>query len=387
MVEPSESWVWLEARQGKILRESLEAVAAGLALQKEIQAPLVGLWAGVTPDAAQFQRLASLGLRRLIVLQGPGVGPQLSSWAVNPDPLLGGFEALFAARRPSHILFGATPDGLSLAPRLAALLGIGYAPGTTFLRRIGDVVQFTRPAIQDKLSEVLRFAESRQGVVSLLRRAFSIPEPLSVQQIPLSGHQVLPSGHQVPSSAKQTLMSVQQTPLSVQHSPLSAQQSPQLEIDAFRFDIPEPCRPLPQVLSREKDPPGALQLEDAEIVVAGGRGMGSGESFRLLAELANLLHGTVAASRIAVDLGWTAKERLVGQTGTKVAPELYIACGISGAPQHQAGMKDSRSILAINTDAQAPIFRTATWGILGDAVEVVSELIEQLRQRPGSRAD
>ena len=87
----------------------------------------------------------------------------------------------------------------------------------------------------------------------------------------------------------------------------------------------------------------------------------------------------MAASRIAVDLGWAPKERLVGQTGKKVFPELYIACGISGAHQHQAGMKEARHILAVNTDPQAPIFQVATWSILGDATQVISRMIKQLK--------
>ncbi len=134
-------------------------------------------------------------------------------------------------------------------------------------------------------------------------------------------------------------------------------------------------------------PAAQVALEDADIVVAGGRGMGSREGFALLESLAELLGGTVGASRIAVDLGWAPREKLVGQTGAKVTPDLYIACGISGAHQHLQGMKQSRSILAINTDPTAPIFRVATWGIVADAREVIRNLLLETRRRESRNAE
>ena len=133
------------------------------------------------------------------------------------------------------------------------------------------------------------------------------------------------------------------------------------------------------VLETSQEPSHKLDIEDAEIIVAGGKGIGSEKGFALLQVLAEILGGAVAASRIAVDLGWAPKERLVGQTGKKVAPELYIACGISGAHQHRAGMKGARYILAVNTDPAAPIFQVATWGIQGDACQVVKEMISLLK--------
>jgi electron transfer flavoprotein alpha subunit len=117
------------------------------------------------------------------------------------------------------------------------------------------------------------------------------------------------------------------------------------------------------------------------VIVAGGAGVGSKENFRRLWDLANVLGGAVAASRAAVDNGWIDKEHQVGQTGTTVRPALYIAVGISGAVQHRAGMSEAQKIVAINSDAAAPIFQVAHYGIVGDLNKVIPMMIDAIRKR------
>jgi len=133
--------------------------------------------------------------------------------------------------------------------------------------------------------------------------------------------------------------------------------------------------------------PGEMEVTEADVVVAGGRGAGGREGFGALEELAGLLGGTVGASRVAVDAGWAPYSRQIGLTGKTVAPRLYLACGISGAPHHVLGMRNSSLIVAINMDKQAPIFQVAHCAIVAKVEEVVPELIGELRKRPPKAAE
>jgi electron transfer flavoprotein alpha subunit len=159
------------------------------------------------------------------------------------------------------------------------------------------------------------------------------------------------------------------------------------EPDPTRQGIVEPIEPVfaahdlaLQVLSRQTRE-STVNLKDSPVIVAGGAGVSSKEEFQLVEDLANLLGGEVGASRAAVDAGYVARERQVGQTGTTVRPRLYIAAGISGAVQHRAGMDESNKIIAINTDPNAPIFQIAHYKIVGDLAEVLPLLIKALRDK------
>jgi electron transfer flavoprotein alpha subunit len=135
-----------------------------------------------------------------------------------------------------------------------------------------------------------------------------------------------------------------------------------------------------RVVRREEPPPGTVSLTDARVVVGGGRGVGSAEGFEILEELAGLLGGAVGGSRVVTNLGWRAHSDQVGQTGARIAPDLYIACGISGAIQHIVGCKGAKKILAINKDPHAPMLARSDYAVVGDLHEVVAAVIAELRR-------
>ena len=147
-----------------------------------------------------------------------------------------------------------------------------------------------------------------------------------------------------------------------------------------------PRRDLPLKVIERQVEPRKINLKGARVIVAGGGGVGSRDNFKLIHELAGAIGGAVGASRAAVDGGYISKDHQVGQTGTTVRPALYIACGISGAVQHRAGMEESAKIIAINTDAEAPIFSVAHYGIVGDLNKVIPLMVKALRERPAVRA-
>jgi electron transfer flavoprotein alpha subunit len=138
-----------------------------------------------------------------------------------------------------------------------------------------------------------------------------------------------------------------------------------------------------RVTGRIEPTRGGVSLTEARVVVSGGRGVGSAEGFQILEELARLLDAAVGCSRVATSLGWRPHADQVGQTGTRVAPELYIACGVSGAIQHLVGCKGARRILAINTDPEAPMMARADYAIVGDLRTVIPALIAEIRKARG----
>ncbi len=325
----SQHVVVAECRDGQLRRVSLEAIAAAKGCMADGDALAVLLLAGggeAAASAAAAELLAQRGPDEVIVIDHP----ILSRYA--PEVHL---AALFAAANalahaPGAWWLGHTAIGRDLAPRLAARLGAG---------QISDALAAARGA-----DGRIAFTRALHAGKALERRAFLPGAPTVVTVRPNN------------------------------FAPAAIAAGPAAPIRSAPFTPPQSRIIVRDVVRRAS---GAVDLAEARIIVAGGRGVKSAAGFAPLAELAALLGGAVGASRGACDAGYCDYALQIGQTGKTVTPDLYIACGISGAVQHLAGMSRSRVIVAINKDPDAPIFSVADYGIVGDLFEVIPALIEE----------
>lgn len=262
---------------------------------------------------------------------------------VADDPLLAQYttdayvaviEPIVATEQPFLLLVGSTAAGRDLAPRLAARLEAGVVTDCAAVEISGDQVEVTRPVMTRKAMARVAFRGDSLRIAVVLPNVFPPPaaDPTRVAEV---------------------------LPVSVTLDP-AAVRTRVLEVKA---------------IARE-----TLPLTEADIIVSGGRGLRGPENFALLRDLARALGAAVGSSRPPVDSGWVPHDYEIGQTGKTVNPQLYIACGISGAPQHLAGMSGSRWIVAINKDPQAPIFSIASYGIVGDLFQVLPLLTEEVRK-------
>lgn len=249
----------------------------------------------------------------------------VSADAYHPETYANILAELYRGCDADCLLLGSTRDGKELAARVAALTGAGCVTDAMALTEAGWVRSVYGGALQETV------CVAGKTVVSVRSGTFGKPE-------------------QVGGSASVKEISV--------------------DAAALRTVIRESVKELAE----------SVNLEDAEVIVAGGRGMGSAENFRLVHELAELLGGVVGASRPAIEDGWVPRNHQVGQSGKIVAPKLYIACGISGAMQHVSGMSGSGCIVAINKDEDAPIFDVADIGIVGNVTEILPLMIEEIRK-------
>jgi electron transfer flavoprotein alpha subunit len=251
------------------------------------------------------------------------------------DGWVGAAAALAQKHQPALILTGSTFQMRDFSAALAAELGVGLAADATNVAIEGDQISAQRPSHGGNVLNTLQLGAARPAVVSVRKGSFAeAPEQ--------PGH----SGETI------------------------AEAMPAVEIRTK----------VTGVAPKQ----GAVNLSDAAIIVSGGRGLGNAENyFKLIPPLAEALGGAYGASRAIVDAGWIPYEHQVGQTGKTVSPKLYVACGISGAIQHLAGMRSSRTIVAINKDADAPIFRVATYGVVGDVNEILPLLTEEIKRRAG----
>lgn len=234
--------------------------------------------------------------------------------------------------RPSILLAGATAAGRTIMPLVAVKLRTGLTADCTELEidpERGILLQ-TRPAFGGNVLATIECAQTRPQMATVRPHVFRMKKEKTSQAV-------------------------------------------QVTEKHYSSRIKPPFRVIEKIVEEEM-----FDITGAKVIVAGGRGLGNKEGFSILKRLAGMLGGVVGASRGAVDLGWIGAAHQVGQTGRTVTPTLYVACGISGAVQHLAGMKGSETIIAINEDPEAPVFEVAEYGIVGDLYEVIPKIIERM---------
>jgi electron transfer flavoprotein alpha subunit len=324
---PNEIWVVVEQARHD---DNISAVSRQLLSKGRELAGAAGgsLAAVVLGSGALAARALAYGADKAYVVDDPA----LASYTT--DGWVGAAAELARKHQPALILTGATFQMRDFSAALAAELGVGLAMDVTNVTIEGGQIGATRPSHGGSVINTLQLGAARPAIVAVRKGSFA-----EAQEQPGRGETV-------------------------------GEAMPAVEIRTKVMNI------APKQ--------GAVNLADAAIIVSGGRGLGSPENyFKLIPPLAEALGGAYGASRAIVDAGWIPYEHQVGQTGKTVSPKLYVACGISGAIQHLAGMRSSRTIVAINKDAEAPIFRVATYGVVGDASEVIPLLTEEIRRRAG----
>lgn len=323
-------WVFIETREdGTAKNGSIELLNPGRMLAEKQNGKLVAVVIGSNVDKA-VEDAARHDADEVIVLDSPEYSPYTT------DAYANAMYYLTEKYGPSTLMIAATPNGRDLGPRLACRLRTGLTADCTSLdidEQTGDVA-WTRPAFGGNLMATILCSNTRPQIGTVRPGVFK-KAPASDSHAAVIKEEF----HVAPGEIRTELIRV---------------------IRSAAEEI--------------------VDLEGAEIIVSGGRGVRGPEGFQPIKELADALGGTVGASRAAVDAGWISHAHQVGQTGKTVAPKLYIACGISGAIQHRAGMSGSDCIVAVNKDPEAPIFSVAHYGIVGDLFEVLPVLTEEVRK-------
>ena len=338
-----EVWIFAEQEAGRLSDVPLELLGKGRELAEKLGVPLGALLLG-SGVTRLCEELIAHGADTVYLVDDERLAHYQSA----------GYRhaicQLVEQYKPQIVLYGATPLGRDLAPTVASAMWCGLTADCTDLQ-IGDHT----PAGSDEVHKNLMFQ---------IRPAF--------------GGNIIA-----------TIVNYDRWP---QMATVREGVVPMTEPDPSRRGRVVNCQVdlgglvLPLKLLESQRGERKVNLKAARIIVAGGAGVGSREDFRLIRDLANCLGAAVGGSRAAVDLGYVDHDHQVGQTGTTVRPALYVACGISGAVQHRAGMSESAKILAINTDREAPIFAIAHYGIVGDLKQVVPRLIKTIRTGAGVKA-
>jgi electron transfer flavoprotein alpha subunit len=327
-------FVFAEQRDHKVQKVALELIGKGKELAKDLQTTVTAVLLG-KDMLEEAKKLNYAGADKVIYVDDDALDAYMT------EPYVHVLNTVFLDKKPEIVLFGASAIGRDLAPRVSARIHTGLTADCTGLDIAQDDddkeklnLMMTRPAFGGNIMATIACPNFRPQMATV--------RPGVMKEAEYSENNVV-------------------------------------NVEEYKVNIPASCKNV-EILDTVKIIQEKMNVEDAVVLVSGGRGMKGPENYAMLEELADLLGGTISASRAAVDAGWVAKDRQVGQTGKTVRPNLYIACGISGAIQHLAGMEESDYIIAINKDEYAPMFEVADVGIVGDIFKVVPALIEQLKK-------
>ncbi len=318
--------VYIEIRDGKVKKSSLEVLSEAKRRADELNMDVAAVVVG--HNAEDFSsEVFRYGASKVFVLENT----LLSHYS--PSGFALALKVLIDELKPAAVLFSATAMGKDLAPRLAASLDVSLATDCIRMTVNSGKLEVVRPIYAGKVLATFSF-KSSPLMASLRPNVFPLIDPLDTQG----------------------------------------------ELVEKDVDLAED-KVMDKVVEQLKAEGTALDVTEAEIVVSGGRGMKGPENFDLLRDLTSILpHSAVGASRSAVDAGWIDHQHQVGQTGKTVSPNIYIAFGVSGAIQHLAGMSSSKVIVAVNKDPEAPIFKVADFGVIGDLFQILPKLKEELKK-------
>jgi electron transfer flavoprotein alpha subunit len=323
-------WIFAEQRNGKVSSVAYELLGIGKKIADDLGTDLSAVLFGSSDEAAK--ELIRWGADKVYLSKDQMVEK------FNDEPYSKLLTSLIKEHKPEIVLAGATPIGRSFIPRVAARLRTGLTADCTSLsidKETGNLLQ-VRPAFGGNIMATILFPNNRPQMATVRPRVMKRGE--------------------YDEERKGEVIDVKAEGLT--------------------------CRT--KVLDTIKEVSDiTVNLQEADIIVSGGRGLGDPKGFKLLQELAELFGGAVGSSRAAVDSGWIPYRHQVGQTGKTVCPRIYFACGISGAVQHLVGMQSSDIIIAINKNPEAPIFNVASYGIVGDLYEIVPLLIRKIKESKG----
>ncbi len=322
-------WVWVEQFEGEAGSISWEMVGEGRRLADQRGTTLTACVLGHNVEHIAKQAI-TYGVDRVFWVDDPSLA------VYRTQPYAATLVQLVSQYKPEIFLLGASSRGRDLAGSVATELYTGLTADCTGLDidPENNLLRQTRPAFGGNIMATIICPNYRPQMATVRHRVFEMPEPDETRQGQI------------------------------------------VSVDPVVGEGDVAAKVVDFVVEQ-----GEVNLADAKIIVSGGRGVGGPEGFAPVRELAEVLGGALGASRAAVDAGWVPYAHQVGQTGRTVRPDLYIACGISGAIQHLAGMGTAKIIVAINKDAEAPIFTVANYGIVGDLFQVVPALTEQFRKR------